>query len=134
MIDANGWIRIFIDDDGEIGNETHDRFFEEIDPVISDFNKYDNQFIELKKMNVSEVYYIGLAHNHSSNYLDDLIALYKTIGKKAPLSYGLLYVYDDEDQKRFNKYRVFRLAKGAFTEHEDTLFSPYFPIIEDPID
>ncbi len=76
------------------------------------------------------VYHIYGAHNHTLTYLDDLMELFKTIGEKAPGSFGLLYVRLSEDPVYWNKYKVFRLAKGVLTEHEDTLLSPCSPIIE----
>lgn len=53
-----------------------------------------------------------------------------------PDSYGLLYVHDDEDNKRgsdySNEFRVWRLARGACEETTDPFLSPYFPTVEVP--
>jgi Immunity protein 7 len=134
MLNYNGWVQIHMNVDDDLDNIDHSdltRFFAEIEPHISDFNKYSNRFIEYKEFSWTNNYFIFGMHNHVLTYLDDLMALFETIGKKAPGSFGLLYVRLPEDPIYWNKYRVFRLAKGVVTEHEDTLLSPCRPTIED---
>jgi len=133
MVDYNGWIKIHMhydDDDVVFNGSDLKRFLEEMEPLESSFNNIFNRFIEYIPVNGMSGYHIYGAHNHNLNYFDDLMELYKTIGKKAPGSFGLLYVRLPEHPVYWNQYRVFRLANGILTGHEDTLLSPCRPIIE----
>jgi hypothetical protein len=56
--------------------------------------------------------------------------LFRWIGERYPLSYGLLYVHDDEDLSRGNEFVVHRLAHGKLTEFADTVLSPFVPTVE----
>ena len=127
MIDFNGWIEISMNIDPDLdsmddGDLKH--FFTEMEPHIMEFNNYSNQFMDYRALNGNKNYFLSGSHNHVLSYFDDLIALYQLIGKMAPGSFGLLYVRLPEDPIYWNQYRVFRLAKGVLTEHEDRLLSP----------
>lgn len=132
MIEFNGWISVGLDSvfDGRSMVVDLKQFEETMKPLIVGFNM-DNQFIELRRMNGLFVYFIGGAHNHRLNYLESVIEIYEKIAELAPSSFGLLYVRFPDDEVYWNKYRVFRLAKGLITEQEDTLLSPCDPVIED---
>lgn len=132
MIEFNGWISVELDStfkERSVINNL-EQFQEMMKPLIADFDIH-NQFIELKRMNGSFVYFIGGSHNHRLSYLESVIEIYEKVAELAPSSYGLLYVRLPEDEAFWNKYRVFRLAKGIITEHEDILLSPCDPVIED---
>jgi len=47
------------------------------------------------------------------------------------MSYGLLYVHNDEDRDRSNEFVVYRLAQGAITQFPDSLLSPFVPTVDD---
>jgi hypothetical protein len=134
MIEFNGWITINMhanDNLDIIDGSDLAQFFIEMEPLISAFNKYPSRFIERKRNSFIDTYFVSGFHNHVLTYFDDLITLCNTIAKKAPGSFGLIYVRFPEDSNSWNKYRVFRIAKGVVTEHEDTLLSPCRPTIED---
>ena len=67
---------------------------------------------------------------------EEVIDLFRWVAENGPGSYGLLYVQDDEDPREAyeNAFRVWRLARGTLTEHEDPFLSPRIPVIEDPFD
>jgi len=83
-------------------------------------------------MNVGHYLHLGGHPNHRGQHGDEVIALFTEIGKLAPGSYGLLYVYDDEDPEHNEGFRVLRLARGVVTEHADPFLSPVVPTLEDP--
>ena len=62
-----------------------------------------------------------------SGEINDLIALFETIGKIAEGSYGLLYLRNDEDKEKYNNFVVHRLARGTVEIYPDTLLSPMIP-------
>jgi hypothetical protein len=69
--------------------------------------------------------------NHRQEWVIDF---YRWLAKRAPGSYGLLYIHDDEDSRGpdvENAFRVFRLTKGNLVEMEDPFLSPYIPVVED---
>lgn len=53
------------------------------------------------------------------------------VGEVAIGSYGLLYLYDDEDPIKDNSFKVYRLCKGKVVEFDDQLLSPFNPTIEE---
>lgn len=70
--------------------------------------------------------------NHRGGTGDLIEAFFADIGRLAPGSYGLLYVYDDElPDPEGNHFRVFRMVRGHVTSAVDALLSPVFPTLED---
>ena len=71
------------------------------------------------------------ATNHWSDDVQEVFDLFSTIAKEAPGSYGVIYLWDDDDPNFENTFRVWRLAKGVISEFPDSLLSPCIPVIED---
>lgn len=82
-------------------------------------------------MNGRYYVHLGGCPNRRGTHGPALIELFAQVGQLAPGSYGLLYVHDDEDPKHGLDFRVFRLARGAVTEHADRFLSPVIPTLED---
>ena len=59
--------------------------------------------------------------------------LFHWLAGEYPWAHGLLYIHDAESAHD-NEYRVWRLCRGALSEHADRLLSPLIPIVEDPYD
>lgn len=58
--------------------------------------------------------------------------LYQNIGKIAEGSYGLIYLYNDEDMNgKENQFQAFSLARGIVKETTNPFLSPIIPTIED---
>jgi hypothetical protein len=132
MIEYHGWVVIrdhFNDLDQDIDedkmNEIVERIRERIRPSVT------NEYYDLRNLNGSIHLTIDAAHNHRS---DEPIELFKWIADISIGSYGLLYIYDDEDHGRGNenKFKVWRMKKGQVDELDDIYLSPYFPTVEDP--
>jgi hypothetical protein len=71
-------------------------------------------------------------HNHKATGAYCPIEFFQYIAKVAPGSYGILYVFDDEDMidDNSNKFKVYVLAKGSLLEHKDPFLSPFVPTVE----
>ena len=70
--------------------------------------------------------------NHFSDDVKGILHFFQRIACVAPGSYGLLYLYNDEDTDGFdNAFHVFVLSKGSFTLHRDPFLSPYIPTVEE---
>lgn len=72
--------------------------------------------------------------NHRSGQGDQVIETFCRIASMAPGSYGLLYVWDDEDPDADrNEFQVFVMGRGKVTRQADTFLSPRIPTIEDEV-
>jgi hypothetical protein len=70
--------------------------------------------------------------NHLSGDITGIVGLFERIALVAPGSYGLLYLYDDEDgDGRSNEFQAFVLSRGQFRRQQDPFLSPYRPMVED---
>ena len=58
--------------------------------------------------------------------------MFEKIGQIAKGSYGLIYLYNDEDtQGKNNIFQVFSMVRGKIYEKEDPFLSPIIPVLED---
>lgn len=127
MIEMHGWITL-----RESYKDTDE---EDVEMVLNHVNKtierlkYNN--LQMKVINGEYFIEFSLYANHMSPDVKELISFFQIIGSIAEGSYGLLYIYDDEDKRNTNGFRVYRLAKGKVKKYNDNLLSPIVPIIED---
>ena len=68
---------------------------------------------------------------------EPVVDLFRWAAGNLAESYGLLYVWDDEDRRggdadHSNAFRVWRVAQGEFDEQADPFLSPCVPTIEKP--
>ncbi|MFH8387736.1 Imm7 family immunity protein [Kitasatospora sp. NPDC018058] len=63
----------------------------------------------------------------------EVLDFFREVGRRAPGSYGLLHVRDDEDLAHENGVRVLRMARDEVSEHQEPLLSPCIPVLEDPL-
>lgn len=82
----------------------------------------------IKSRNGLDSFMISALHNHKHEYVFEI---FSWIADNLPGSYGLLYIQDDESKDSFNKFIVYKLARGMLTKEEDYYLSPCIPIIED---
>ena len=74
------------------------------------------------------------AHGLRNHAQDEPRAVFRWIGERYPMSYGLLYVRNEWDVPRSNAFVVYRLAYGVITEFPDSLLSPCVPTVDDGLD
>jgi hypothetical protein len=129
MYEYHGWITV---------RETPENKDEErIEEIVSELREqigrqnWEPGALELRAANGT--YQIMAAGNHNRRPVEeyDPVRFFRYVGEKAPGSYGLLYVWDDEDPQFFNQFRVYVLARGTVAEREDPFLSPCVPVIED---
>jgi hypothetical protein len=99
---------------------------------------YPTWYFHEQYNNVEGVLLFFDSRNHrSSVFLDEILPW---VAKHGPGSFGVCFARDDEDHgdnrstgrigaDHTNVFRVFRLANGELTEHDDPFLSPIFPRI-----
>lgn len=104
MVEVHGWITLretykVVDDDNV---ETL------LEQINNEIEKIKYPQIQIKVNN--EDYYIEFSvyTNHMSSDIKDLITFFDTVGKIVKGSYGLLYIYNDEDSYNYNNFMVHR--------------------------
>lgn len=130
MIELHGWVTV---------RETYKAVFDEeehIDLLVlriqAEIDKLRWFKPIMKAMNGEWFLEFSLYSNRRDSRLQEILGLYKRIGEIAAGSYGLIYLYDDEDMEgRENQFQVFLLARGTVEEREDSFLSPVIPALED---
>lgn len=134
MIELHGWLTIRNHYDGSDefdDNSVINELMEKIKTKINE-NLFDDKMIQLDFHNGSLCLSMTLYTNHFGGACQNVFSLIRYISDIAPGSYGLVYLYDDEDENGHeNTFQVFVLAKGRLTKHQDTFLSPLNPKVED---
>ena len=86
---------------------------------------------ELKVINGQYMVSLARLSNHRGTLEEALINFFREIGEKAPGSYGLLYLSDDENPEFGNEFCVGKLVRGKLEFVKDPHLSPRIPTIED---
>ncbi len=129
MVEYYGWININQSVDGE--NEEDIRLtVKELEHQLHAID-FPERILTVKVINGNFVFNASGVCNHFSQDVEDVFEIYRVIAAKAPGSYGLLYIRNDEDRGRDNEFVVWRLARGAFSSFRDRYLSPCNPVIED---
>lgn len=112
-----GWIRVHEHEDGNVGS-----FLDFFDSIKSKYLENPNSLI-FKREIVNGGHCIAIMNyrNHGV-FFNDAYSVFKNAEKNLNSSFGILRVWDDE--KEFNKFDVFRLAKGKLELVEDSILSP----------
>lgn len=130
MIELHGWITI---------RATYKANFDEEENVDLLVKKIQNKIkklswfkSEVKAQNGEWFMEFSLYTNRMNLQTLEVFELYQNIGKIAEGSYGLIYLYNDEDSNgKENQFQVFSLARGIVKENLDPFLSPIIPTIED---
>ncbi|GHU60481.1 hypothetical protein AGMMS49975_29510 [Clostridia bacterium] len=132
MYEYHGWATL---------RETYlneDNFDEKIDEIVSviksriDEIGIDNGLLDLRTVNGAYQLHLSGLLNHKGKRVYEIFDLYDLIAKTAVGSYGILYVFDDEDDNGHeNEFQCYVLAKGKFTKRIDSFLSPYTPTVEE---
>ena len=129
MFEYHGWA--VVRDDTHSHDEARlRRTAEELQEVIGEFGD-GSGVTDMRWINgTCMVWFAG----HPNHRHDCVFGLFRWLAQRAPGSYGLLYVWDDESHGFENQFRVWRLARGLVLEMADSFLSPCIPTIEDPYD
>lgn len=130
MVEMHCWITFrdnyYIEEDEEDMDNTI--MLGQIDYKISLLSLED---LSIKVKNGEHYIEYSLFSNHMAQDAKELLELFYYVGEVAIGSYGLLYLYDDEDPTKNNSFKVYRLCKGKVIEFDDQLLSPFNPTIEE---
>lgn len=134
MIELHGWVTIRATYSTIYAEDLHEE-------------KYDHMVVEKIKLEIERLlwfkpkiramngdYYssFDLFCNHKSEDVKEILMFFERIGKIAEGSYGLIYMYDDEDDiGKDNQFQVWVLARGIVKKYDDTFLSPFIPKVED---
>jgi hypothetical protein len=138
MFEFHGWATIRVpDDDGQpskpIGRGAE---FEAIKNLRTAINEAHDEFCDFDIRRAGNGLIVLSMHGLRNHRYEPAIELFRWIATHLPDSYGLFYIFDDEDGKRgsdfSNEFRVWRLARGVCEETADPFLSPYFPTVEAP--
>lgn len=128
MVELHSWITV---------RETYEVCESEgnYNEVIKNINKAIQRlkYIQVSVKVLNGEYYIefSLYTNHLSADVKECLEFFSEVGKIARGSYGLLYLHNDEDAMYSNEFQIWRLTRGKVRKYDDTILSPFIPIIED---
>ncbi|MFE7594760.1 Imm7 family immunity protein [Kitasatospora sp. NPDC057512] len=130
MFEYHGWIKVLESASADDEEWDDDRLRLVVGGLEERVREIDSPYLlDLRWMNGEVFVHFGGFANHRDTRIP---AFFREVGERAPGSYGLLHVRDDEDPGRENEVLVLRMARGQVSEHTDPLLSPCIPVLEDP--
>ena len=127
MFEYHGWATLHLSP-GEENEHELAEFAEDLRRRIDKFGD-GSGVCDVRVVNAYWHVWFAGTPNHGH---DNVLQLFPYIAQHAPGSYGLLYVWDDEDADHDNVFRVYRLARGRVEVTADPFLSPCEPTIVDP--
>lgn len=128
MVELHGWITIRESYKVTINEDNEKFFIENIKKEIENLSWFKPQ---IKSLNGEWFLEFTIFANRKNPQTEEVFKFYNRVGRLAQGSYGLIYLYDDEDIGKENQFQVFSLSKGNIKEFSDPFLSPIIPIIED---
>lgn len=126
MVELHSWVTIR--ETYEICEDEDDRVIQELNSIIRGLRYID---VSLKVTNGEYYIEFSLYTNHFSADVKEYLNFFSEIGKIAKGSYGLAYLYNDEDAAHYNEFQILRLSRGEVRKFDDRILSPFVPTIED---
>lgn len=131
MFEYHGWITVRESAGADDDDREADRLREIVEGVQSRIREINSPYLlDLRWMNGEPLLHLGGFSNHRDK---EILGFFAEVGRRAPGSYGLLHVRDDEHAGHDNEVLVLRLVRGEVTEHAEPLLSPCIPVLEDPL-
>ncbi|MCI8426391.1 MAG: hypothetical protein HFJ03_02425 [Lachnospira sp.] len=129
MIELHGWLSIVETYKNEdfIPQEEIEKIQEQVKFIIQN-NTCD---LEIQYQNGTPFLNTLVCCNHNTSQAKQIIEVYTKISEIATGSYGMIYVWDDEDKNYYNHFQTYIFKKGQCEYKIDTNFSPCIPTIED---
>jgi hypothetical protein len=91
-----------------------------------------NPWVSLSVVNGTYHLVVTGFSNHRGHEAAEVHDVFRLLCQIAPGSYGLLYVWDDEDTEGYeNQFQVWVLARGSMERRTDAYLSPCVPVLED---
>jgi hypothetical protein len=135
LFEFHGWACIRVEeDDREKISQTRQREDQAIQRIQTRLKEARDGFSSLfEGSRTSNELIVLVAHGLRNHRYQPALELFEWVARELPDSYGLLYVLDDERASTENEFRVWRLARGEFSEHADPFLSPYIPKVENSL-
>lgn len=126
MLEFHGWITIH-ESIEEVDQGHLDEIVEELKQHIFNLN-WNSHMLNIYATNGEYHLSTGGLFNRKTTELLEVVNIYHLIAKKAPGSYGLLYIRDDEDTEGIdNEFQVYVLSRGQVSIEKDNFLSPFVP-------
>ena len=129
MIELHGWLSIretYENEDIFPSNE-----FESRRQRVEEIIRNNTCGIRLEYVNGEPFISSMFCFNHHSQEVDEIVDIYKRISEQATGSYGMIYLWDDEDKQYYNDFQVYVFKRGKCSFWLDKDLSPCIPVIED---
>ena len=131
MVELHGWALLRENFTADCEDENLERIIAALNYEIAELG-IDESLLRISYSNGASVLTVTRFTNHFSDDLRGIIDLFRWLAKEAPGSYGLVYLYDDENKTGFNNdFQVFVLSRGTLRLQKDPFLSPYIPTVED---
>lgn len=130
MIELHGWltIRPTCQDEDFLSKDQLSSIRAKIDHLL----QTNTCGLQLQVSNGTPFLNTLFCSNHCTAEVREIIDIYTKISTIATGSYGLLYLWDDENFLYSNEFQVYVFKRGRCIFLSDTHFSPCVPTIEDP--
>ncbi|MET7497098.1 Imm7 family immunity protein [Streptomyces sp900116325] len=132
MFEYHGWVKVLESasaSDDDYDNGRLHGIVEGIERRIREINS--PYLLDLRWMNGEVFVHFGGFPNRRDA---EIVEFFGEVGERAPGSYGLLHVRDDEDPGRENEVLVIGMVRGQLTDQSESLLSPCIPVLEDPFE
>lgn len=87
-----------------------------------------NRAVDVRWANGDVHVWFAGCHNHRR---DEILTFFTAVADRAPGSYGVLYVHDDEDPINSNSWTRFVMLRGNVQVEIDESLSPHIGLVED---
>lgn len=123
MIVIRGWIDIHFTDEEYFGTPSGKQLLSELEEYLTSIEGVGSLF-NLKHINYDTCLSIFASYNRERGYIPIIQEVMERVGKMASESYGLVYIHQPEHLDLYDKFMVYKLAKGKVSIEEDSLLSP----------
>ena len=135
MFEFHGWVSVR-SDTYEIDAEPDDKLLAALKAQIATFEKVSGMVAVHLDTHLNGSLHSLTVAGLTNHRFEPAMDLFEWIAEHGPGSYGLLYVWDQEDGRAdyAHGFRVWRLSRGRLKEVSDPFLSPCIPTVEDPHD
>ena len=132
MFEFHGWINIWAGDPDETAQADVEAAVVAVRARAREAEAAVGCWFEVRVTSNGQI--VLVAHGLRNHPQDEPLAVFRWVAERYSMSYGLLYVHNDQDEPRHNEFVVYRLAQGAIAEFPDSLLSPFVPTADDGLD
>ena len=129
MVELHGWITLR--ETGKASIDEEENICVLIEKVRTEIDKLSWFKPDVNAQNGEWFIEFTIFCNRINPQVMEAFHIFEKIGQIAKGSYGLIYLYNDEDTNgKSNAFQVFSMSRGKVYEREDTFLSPIIPILE----